>query len=191
MLFNLSPSSEQLNLICLPFAGGHAGFYGCWNEHLGADVMIHPAHLPGRGLNIRMPALTDMETLCSLLIQDMEIFRNMRFAWVGTSMGGWIAYQVTQQLMRQNSELVPEYLVLCSTASPEHCGCLPSLDGLSTQEALLVLERFNPAAMQVLQHPELAALFLPILRADFELCRRWAGESSSHLVSYFCISWFG
>lgn len=176
MLFSTKPAQKKLNLICFPYAGGNSNFYTRWGNHLGPEIMIHPVHLPGRGSNIKMSSLSNMENLGHIIINEMSVFKGTRFALVGTSMGGWIAYHVAQELFRINNDLMPECLVICSTASPEYRLGLPELHGVDAATVLSRIKHFNPASMRTLQHPELASLFLPILQADFKLCREWVFE---------------
>ena len=176
MLFSTQPVQSKLNLICFPYAGGNSNFYTRWGSQLGSDIMIHPVHLPGRGSNITKPSLSDMNYLVNILIKEMPLFKHSRFALVGTSMGGWIAYHLAQELFRMSSDLIPECLVICSTAAPQYRAGLPDLHGADAETALSRIKSFNPECMKTLQHPELASLFLPILQADFKLCREWRFE---------------
>ena len=181
MLFSTQPAQNKLNLICFPYAGGNSNFYTNWDNRLGPDVMIHPVHLPGRGINIKKPSLSDMDYLVNIIIKEICLFKGVRFALVGTSMGGWIAYHLAQKLSRMNSDLRPECLVICSTATPEYRIGLPDLHGADAATALSRIKNFNPACMKTLQYPELASLFLPILQADFKLCREWKFEESPRI----------
>lgn len=181
MLFSTQPAQNKLNLICFPYAGGNSNFYTRWGSYLGPDIMIHPVHLPGRGSNIKSSSLSDMEYLGSIIAREMSIFKGTRFALVGTSMGGWIAYHLAQKLFRMNSDLMPECVIICSTASPEYRVGLPELHGVDAATALSRIKSFNPACMKTLQYPELASLFLPILQADFKLCRDWKFEKKPRI----------
>ncbi|MEN5151250.1 thioesterase [Pseudomonas orientalis] len=181
MLITTQPSLNKLNLICFPYAGGNSNFYIRWSKQLGNDNVIHPVHLPGRGNNIKTPSLSDIDYLVNILSRELSAFQDMRFAFVGTSMGGWIAYHLAQKLSRLHPPLFPECLVLCSTASPEYRVALPDLDDVDADTALSRIERFNPACMKTLRHPELASLFLPVLQADFKLCRDWRFEKNPRL----------
>lgn len=177
MLITTQPSPNKSNFICFPYAGGNSNFYMRWNKHLGHDTVIHPVNLPGRGNNIKTPSLSDMDYLVNILAKELTAFRDTRFTLVGTSMGGWIAYHLMQKLSRMNNDMRPECLVLCSTAYPEYSVALPDLDGVDINTAISRIENFNPACMRTLRHPELASLFLPILQADFKLCREWRFEN--------------
>ncbi|AZE87723.1 MULTISPECIES: thioesterase II family protein [Pseudomonas fluorescens group] len=181
MLITTQPSPNKLNLICFPYAGGNSNFYLRWGKQLGHDSVIHPVHLPGRGNNIKTPSLSDMDYLINILSRELTAFHDMRLAFVGTSMGGWIAYHLAQKFSRLHSPLFPECVVLCSTASPEYRVALPDLDDIDAETALSRIKNFNPACMKTLRHPELASLFLPVLQADFKLCREWKFENTPRL----------
>ncbi len=174
MMFKDRPDPAKLNLICLPYAGASADFYRRWQSAL-PGVKLHPAGLPGRGRDIGRPPMVDMEKLTDLILSQLTGFFNTRFALLGTSMGGWIAFRLAQKLCLVPGRQ-PASLMICSAACPAERALIPLMNGLSDAQTLAVMARFNPASRRILQHPELASLFLPIIRADFELCLNWMPE---------------
>ncbi len=179
MMFHDRPDPARLNLICLPYAGASADFYRRWQTAL-PGVKVHPVRLAGRGRDIGLPPIDDMERLTDLILSQLTGFFHTRFALLGTSMGGWIAFRLAQKLCVV-PERHPASLIVCSAACPADRALIPRIKGLSDAQTLAVMARFNPASLQILQHPELASLFLPIIRADFELCLNWMPEESDTL----------
>lgn len=177
MLFSKSAHPDKLNLLCFPFAGGSADFYNRWNSPALNDIVVHPIRLPGRGQLINLPLISNMPLLIDLIIDELYRFRDCRFAFLGTSMGGWLALQLAQELKRRESSLQPECLVICSTAHPAFRKHLPQIDNIDQSTAIRRLGEFNPSCLVTLKNPELASLFLPILQADFTLCRTWQFNS--------------
>ncbi|XBS67983.1 alpha/beta fold hydrolase [Acerihabitans sp. KWT182] len=179
MMFQDPPDLAKLNLICLPYAGAGADFYRRWQSAL-PGVKVHPACLPGRGSHIGRPAVDDMERLTDLILSQLAGFFPTRFALLGASMGGWIAFRLAQKLCLVPGRR-PASLIVCSASCPADRALIPRIQGLSDAQALAAMARFNPASSAVLRHPELASLFLPIIRADFELCINWIPDESCKL----------
>ena len=173
MLFSKPPDPDKLNILCFPYAGGNADYYNRWSTQLDESICLHPVHLPGRGKYIQRPLISSMELLITLLIDELDTFRDCRVGFLGTSMGGWIAFQLAQQLNTSCHPVQPECLIICSAAHPDYRSHLPDLSGLDTQHAVNRLGTFNPACLNVLSNPELAEIYLPILQADLLLCRHW------------------
>ncbi len=178
-MFQDRPDPDKLNVICLPYAGGSADFYRRWQSRL-PGVKLHPARLPGRGAEIDRPPFVDMETLTDVMLAQMTGFFHTRFALLGTSMGGWIAFRLAQKLC-QAPNRQPASLIICSAACPADRTLIPQIKGLSDAQTLAAMARFNPASLKILRYPELAALFLPIIRADFELCLNWVPDEAYRL----------
>jgi surfactin synthase thioesterase subunit len=173
MLFPKQADPEKLNLLCFPYAGGNADFYNRWNRVTKNELVIHPIQLPGRGQHINLPLISSMALLTELLVNEIHHFRDCRFALLGTSMGGWLIYQLAQQLKYLNSTAEPECLIICSTAHPAFRRHLPQINDIDRNTAIKRLGEFNPSCLKTLENPELASLFLPILQSDFALCRNW------------------
>lgn len=186
MLFSKSAHPGKLNLLCFPFAGGSADFYNRWSSPSLNDTVVHPIRLPGRGQLINLPLISNMPLLIDLIINELYRFRDCRFALLGTSMGGWLALQLAQELKRRESLLQPECLVICSTAHPAFRKHLPQIENIDPSTAIRRLGEFNPSCLVTLKNPELASLFLPILQADFTLCRTWQFNSN---VGVNCPIW--
>ncbi|WP_253073658.1 thioesterase II family protein [Sodalis ligni] len=178
-MFHDPTDPAKLNLICLPYAGASADFYRRWQTAL-PGVKLHPVRLPGRGRDIGLPPIDDMERLTDLILSQLSGLFHSRFALLGTSMGGWIAFRLAQKLCLASGRH-PASLFVCSAACPADRALIPRLTGLSDAQTLAVMATFNPASRNILQHPELASLFLPILRADFELCLNWMPDESYKL----------
>ncbi|MGE7994028.1 thioesterase II family protein [Pseudomonas sp. NPDC089554] len=178
MLFSKTADREKLNLLCFPYAGGNADFYNRWNGPELEGIVVHPVQLPGRGQHINMPLVTRMALMTELLADELHHFQGCRFALLGTSMGGWLIYQLAQQLKQLGDAMEPECLVICSSAHPAFRKYLPQINDTDPNTAIKRLGEFNPACLEVLHNPELASLFLPILQADFALCRSWQFDPS-------------
>ncbi|KZK81499.1 Linear gramicidin dehydrogenase LgrE [Pseudovibrio sp. W64] len=170
--FDTTADKCKLNLVCLPQAGGDTSLYNRWKALLGDQVNVMPAKFPGRGTRLKEPAINAMERVVSQLALEIEKFGGAPFAILGSSMGGWIAYELALHLFKQ-SGLKPTALFVLASASPFAPRTLPFLDGCTREEMVDELISFNPEFAQIAQHDDLVDLLLPAIIGDFELCETY------------------
>lgn len=158
----------SLRLFCFPYAGGGASVYRLWPEALPAQVEVCPVQLPGREGRIQETAFARLVPLVQTLAQLLRPYLDIPFAFFGHSLGALICFELARQLRRQTG-LSPVHLFVAACPAPQ----LPASDRPIHQlpEAAFVAElrRLNGTPELVLQDPDLLDLFLPLLRADFEL----------------------
>ena len=165
-------ASVRVRLFCLPYAGGSAALYRAWPDLLPADIEVCPIELPGRGRRIRQPAIRSMADLVNGLLKEMEeAWFETPFAIFGHSMGAMVAFEFCQELARRGQTL-PTHLHL-SAAVPQ--GVLPRapLHQMSDDEFVDAVRALNGTPDELFAHPELLALVMPVLRADFQLVETW------------------
>ena len=94
-------------------------------------------------------------------------YLNKPFALFGHSMGALISFELARRLRREEAP-GPVQLFVSGCRAPQ----LPERDVLTYQlgesEFLERLKELNGTPDEVLNHPELMKLMLPLLRADFE-----------------------
>ena len=155
-------------LFCLPFAGGGTVAFYPWRELLPEDVELVRIQLPGRETRLRETPYTRMEAMVSDLAEEMAPLLDRPIALFGHSMGALIAFELAREL-RRNYNTVPLHLFVSGRRAPH----LPDRDSyiysLPDEDFIRHLRQFQGMPEMVLENEELMALFLPILRADFEL----------------------
>jgi surfactin synthase thioesterase subunit len=111
-----------------------------------------------------------MGTLARDLARDLlPLFRSAPFALFGHSMGSWIALELARELQRTHRP-APAHLFLSARRAPTVAGTLPPLYHLPDAALIQgIQERYDAIPAQLLAQPELMALFLPGIRADFTL----------------------
>jgi medium-chain acyl-[acyl-carrier-protein] hydrolase len=157
--------SERVRLICFPYAGGGAQAYRGWQEALPAAIGVYTAQLPGRGPRLSEPPIGDMNTLLDAFEPWLLPLLDRPFALFGHSMGAVIACETVRRLVRRG--LHPLGLFVSARAAPGTQ--TRSTHDLSEPEFLARLRLIGGTPDEVLLHPELMAMFLPMLRADFRL----------------------
>ena len=58
-------------MICFPYAGGCASFYGKWKNEIN-EIEICPIQLPGREESFREEKIYDMETVVEQVLEKIE-----------------------------------------------------------------------------------------------------------------------
>ena len=165
--------AARLRLFCFPHAGGGALTYRMWPEALPADVEVCAVQLPGRDGRIEDPAIDNLDALVDALVPELLPLLDRPFALFGHSMGAMISFEVARRL-RARQLAVPQRMFVSGRRAPQ----LPPEDerrtfDLPKDEFVEELGRLNGTPREVLEHPELLELLLPILRADFSVCQTY------------------
>jgi medium-chain acyl-[acyl-carrier-protein] hydrolase len=95
--------------------------------------------------------------------------RRTPYVLYGHSMGAWIAYELVRELQRLNRPL-PEHLVVAGRRAPHLPASRSPLYQLPDAELIEAIDqRYGGIPAALLANAELMQIFLPVLRADFEL----------------------
>lgn len=167
------PNPEAvLRIFCFPYAGGSDLTFRTWPLELPAAVEVCGIQLPGHGNRLREPLIDRMEPLIDALTPMLVPYLDRPSVFFGHSMGALISFEVARRLRRDGAR-EPEYLFVSGRPAPQ----LPDLErrtyDLPEPEFLEELRRLNGTPKEVLEHPELLQLTLPIIRADFALCQNY------------------
>jgi medium-chain acyl-[acyl-carrier-protein] hydrolase len=161
-----------LHLLCFPYAGGGAAAYRTWRNRLPSSVQVVAAPLPGREARVREAARTRLADLVAQLADELAPHMQGHFAFFGHSMGALVAYELSHYLWARRRPL-PLRLFVSAHRSPELPRPVRDLHPLPDAELIDELRRLGGTPEPVLQHAELMAMVLPILRADLEACETY------------------
>ncbi|MBH8561678.1 thioesterase [Nostoc sp. CENA67] len=161
------PNPEaSLRLFCLPYAGGSSLIYRTWSANLPSTVEVCPIELPGRGKQMRLPALTRLEALVAAIAPMLLPYLDKPFVFFGHSMGALVSFELTH-LLRREYNLHPLHLFLSARRPPQIPATKPPIHNLPEPAFKEELRRLNGTPPQVLENSELMQLLMPIVRADF------------------------
>jgi medium-chain acyl-[acyl-carrier-protein] hydrolase len=104
------------------------------------------------------------DTLARILVHALD----RPFAFFGHSMGALLAFEVSH-LLHARHGLLPEYLFASAAPAPHLPVKHPGSYNLPESELIARLVRLNGTPDEVLNNPELRALLLPVIRADFSV----------------------
>lgn len=168
----LNPNPRaRLRLFCFPYAGSGVMIYHNWADQLPSDIEICLARLPGREGRLREAPLTHLAPLLQLISAEIRPLLNKPYAFFGHSMGAIIAFELAR-ILRHERE--PEHLFISGRRAPQLPRDEPTTYQLPEAEFIAAVRKLNGTPSEVLEHPELMKLMLPLLRADFEVCQTYS-----------------
>ncbi|MDH6461929.1 surfactin synthase thioesterase subunit [Micromonospora sp. A200] len=163
----VSPGSRPqapVQLFCLPYAGAGASAFRRWPEGIGPDVEVLAVQLPGRENRISEDPRFTVPDVAAAIAGRAD----RPYAIYGHSMGGRVGFEVVRELRRTGRPL-PLRLYVGGARAP-HVTAPSLFDGLSGVDDDELLRRLGAGGglpAELLEHPELVQLLLPLLRADF------------------------
>lgn len=168
-LERLSLSKKPLlQLFCFPYAGGSPLVFRPWRRHLPSQVDLCLVHLPGHGKRFGEPPLTRLSAVVEAITPEIRSELQVPFAVYGHSMGGTICFELAREIQRQYG-IKPAHIFISGRRAPHLCESESAAFHLPHDEFIAELKRLNGTPKEVLDNPEATELFLPILRADFEI----------------------
>jgi medium-chain acyl-[acyl-carrier-protein] hydrolase len=161
-------ASPSLRLFCFPFAGSSASIFRPWIDSLPAEVEVLAVQLPGRENRLREPCMREMEDIVQCLDDEIGSYLEPPFVLFGHSLGTLIAYQLLQRLERSGRSTA-ELFVASGGPAPHTCSAPDAPRRLTQNQILADLQRISGSHSELLNDPEVLALLLPMLQADFEI----------------------
>jgi medium-chain acyl-[acyl-carrier-protein] hydrolase len=182
-------SAPSCRLFCFPFAGGGAALYVQWARWLPAPVEVYAVQLPGRETRREEPAQTRFFPLIEALADALQPWLTPPLAFFGHSMGALLAFELTRELRRRGQPL-PGRLLLSGRQAPT----IPD-QGLPIQQlpdaefVAQLTQRYGGIPEPILRDPDFLQLFLPTLRADFDVLASYVYRPEPPLpcpISVYC-----
>jgi medium-chain acyl-[acyl-carrier-protein] hydrolase len=170
----------NLTLFCFPYAGGSSLIYKNWQALLPPSISVCAVQLPGRGMRLQEPAFTSIFPMVDALGEALSAHLVERFAFFGHSMGARISFELARLLRRQGRPL-PVHIFASGSRAPQITDDDPPTYNLPEPEFIDELSRLAGTPQEVLEHPELMQLMIPLLRADFEVCQTYVAPEEPPL----------
>jgi medium-chain acyl-[acyl-carrier-protein] hydrolase len=169
VIFPKQTKSAAMRLICFPSAGGGGSVYRVWADEIRPDVEGGWALWPGRESRIREAPCASIEELVPALTSGLTRSLDCKFVFYGHSLGAKIAFEVCREL-RRRQHAGPVHLFVGACHAPHLPWHQPVLHQLAENQFIeQVQTRYGGIPRQVVDDPELRALFVPALRADMRL----------------------
>ena len=160
-----------MRLVCLPHAGGSAVLYRTWKAALLGLATVDSPELPGRGSRHGAPLPASLPALAEDIAAPLA-HRPVPVVLYGHSMGALLAFETARALARHGVTVAG--LVLSGRAAP-HLP-IPRLDRHLMSDAALIeeLKRIGGTPDALFRRPEILAMTLPALKADFRMVDTYA-----------------
>jgi len=168
-----------VRLIAVPYAGSGASMYRRWQSQLNG-IELYSAQLPGREQRLREPPIGDLQLLIQRMLPSFLALADCPLILFGHSLGALIAYELACQLRQRG--ITPLHLIVSAFRSPEREPRKQPLHQLPHNELIEALRGYGATSNEVLEHPELLELLLPMIRSDFRLHEtyRYPGHPPLH-----------
>ena len=158
-----------MRLICLPHAGGGASGFHPLAALLPSDIEMLTVQLPGRESRLSEPPFRRMEPLVDALTDAVAPLLDRPYALFGHSMGALIAYELSRAFERKHLPL-PRTTIVSGRRAPTVPNTEAPLHRLPDDQFVEALvARYDAIPKVIRDEPELMALFMPVLKADFEV----------------------
>lgn len=160
-----------------------------WADDL-PGIEVVPVVPPGRGNRLRERPFDRMAPAVTALADAVEPLLDRPWAVLGHSMGALIAFELAREIERRGRPR-PERLLLSGRRAPGTAPPSAPIHDLPDDRFLDELRRrYDGIPGEVLDHPELLALFLPLLRADFALVETYEHRPEPRVSVPFSV-WTG
>ncbi|MFE7588529.1 thioesterase II family protein [Kitasatospora sp. NPDC057512] len=155
-----------VRLVCLPHAGGAAGFWFPLSEALAPAVETLAVQYPGRQDRRAEPGLDDIEDLTDGIVRALVPLLDERpLALFGHSMGAVLAYEAARRLEHEVGA-PPVALIVSGRRAP--CRIREETVHLkSDQELVAELRELGGTGPELLDDPDVMRLLLPGIRRDY------------------------
>lgn len=159
-------SESKKQLFFLPFAGANLNSYNPITQILREDYECHVVELPGHGSRYGEPLLERIESMVSFCSDEIMSKRNDEpWGIFGHSLGAVLASLICDSdRFRIDS---PEWIILSGRSGPGISVSNMIRHQLSREDLLKDVTKMGGIQQELLKHPELLDLMVPILRADF------------------------
>jgi medium-chain acyl-[acyl-carrier-protein] hydrolase len=164
--------NARVRLFCFPYGGGSASTFRAWPTALSPEVEVHPVQLPGRGPRMREPPFTDAYALVEAFLPKMSLYLDKPFAFFGHSVGGVMAFELSRRL-RRDYGVEPCHLFVAAQRAPHLKYKDPIIYNLPEPQFREELRRLGGTPAEVLEHPELMEMLIPLLRADISVSQTY------------------
>ncbi|MGW7413534.1 thioesterase II family protein [Streptomyces sp. NPDC054863] len=167
-------------LICFPHAGGAASSFVPMSRALAPGIEVLAVQYPGRQERFGETPLDTIDQLADGAAQALRPHSDRPYVLFGHSMGALVAYETARRL-EQRSASGPQRLFLSGYGTPR---AEPHAHGTLDKDSELIEEirALGGTSAVVLEDPDLMALVLPSVRADYKALRSYSWPPGPRLA---------
>ncbi|BBG02543.1 MULTISPECIES: thioesterase II family protein [Pseudonocardia] len=159
--------TARIRLVCFPHAGGAASGYATWPARMAPFAEVLAVQYPGREERHDEPFAAGVDELADGVAAALAALVPGRYALFGHSLGATVAHEVARRAHRP-----PEHLVVSGRLPPPELR--PGSVHLRDDDGLVAeLTELGGTAAALLTDPEMRALVLPRVRADYRVAETY------------------
>jgi medium-chain acyl-[acyl-carrier-protein] hydrolase len=167
---------QKTKLFCFAYAGGSASFYAPWKKQLGPYIEMHAFEYAGRGRRVTDPLFGSINDMVDDIMNQLTPhFCNSSYALFGHSMGGSVVYELTKRISVAKLPM-PREIFISGKGAPHLPKRHTILYKLQDPEFRINLIKLGGVSDDFFDTPELAQLFLPVIRNDLRLAETYVVE---------------
>jgi medium-chain acyl-[acyl-carrier-protein] hydrolase len=171
----------HLRLFCFSYAGGGASVFYPWSQALPPSVELCPVQLPGRENRLNEPPYRGLRPLLHALAPSLQPYLDVPFAFFGHSLGALVGFELARRFRRQHLP-TPVHLFVSGREAPQIRDLDPPIHALPEAAFIEKLRRYDGTPVALLENPDIMAVFLPTLRADFALSETYVYDDEAPLA---------
>ncbi|WP_445396794.1 thioesterase II family protein [Streptomyces sp. LE64] len=160
------PSEDaRTRLVCFPHAGGAATFFHPVSAALKPDVEVLAVQYPGRQDRRTEPVVRSVEELAHRATEALRPWADRPLTLFGHSMGALVAFEAARRLADEGAP--PLSVIVSGRRSPtSHRD--ENVHRRDDRGIVSEMARLGGTDPRAFEDPELRALLLPVIRADYE-----------------------
>ncbi|GAA3537688.1 alpha/beta fold hydrolase [Amycolatopsis ultiminotia] len=162
--FRPAPDARA-RLVCLPHAGGAAGFFLPVAKALAPEIEVLAIQYPGRQDRRHEPPVDSIGSLAEQIVAVLGQFADRPLAVFGHSMGALIGYEMVLR-MAETGPISPMHLFASGRRAPSRYRDEDVRDA-SDERLVSELHALGGSDPAALTDPEVLAMVLPAIRADY------------------------
>jgi medium-chain acyl-[acyl-carrier-protein] hydrolase len=165
----LRPNPDAaLRFYCFPYAGGGIPVFRNWLSELPGTVELIIVQLPGRGTRILEKPYVTTEDAVPGLVEALLADVDRPYAFFGHSLGALLCFEAAREL-QQRWNVLPRVVFVSGRSAPQLPDPNEPIHQLPDQKFIQKLLEFEGTPKELLENRDLLEIFLPILRADFQM----------------------
>ncbi|MFJ4538916.1 thioesterase II family protein [Streptomyces tibetensis] len=175
------PPATPWTVLFFPHSGGSAGSYQHLAERVTDVARAACVQYPGRAERLDEPLFTDVHVLADQIAEALiPVREDGPMIFFGHSLGAAVAYEVVRRMPDQRR------IVLVASGHPApSCIGLPALDSAGDgskdpdEPVIELIRSLGGVDAELLDHPVLRGMFLPVIRSDLMAHSRYLPGADS------------
>lgn len=172
----------DIQLICIPYAGGSASIYNKWVSILPKGIEVIPYELAGRGKRFSEPFCSTYESVIDELFDFVNGINKPNIALWGHSMGALLVYGLATK-MQEHGLPAPLHMFISGRYPPNISSARKQLHNMPEEEFKQEISKMGGTPSEILENKELWELFSRILRADYTILENYKYQQSKQKLS--------